>query len=35
MAQTKLREVDRVGWMFVFKAAAYNLIRLPRLLTAG
>ena len=35
MAQTKLRGVKRVAWMFVFKAAAYNLIRLPRLLATG
>ena len=35
MAQTKLRGVKRVEWMFVFKAAAYNLIRLPRLLATG
>jgi transposase len=35
MAQTKLRGVNRVEWMFVFKAAAYNLIRLPRLLATG
>jgi predicted component of type VI protein secretion system len=28
MAQTKLRGVERVAWMFVFKAAAYNLMRL-------
>ena len=35
MAQTKLRGVKRVQWMFVFQAAAYNLIRLPRLLAAG
>ena len=32
MAQTKLRGIARVQWMFVFKAAAYDLIRLPRLL---
>ena len=32
MAQTKFRGVERVEWMFVFKVAAYNLIRLPRLL---
>ena len=31
LAQTKLRGVARVEWMFVFKAAADNLIRLPRL----
>ncbi len=35
MAQTKLRGVERVEWMFVFNAAAYNLIRLPRLLATG
>jgi transposase len=35
MAQTKLRGVKRVEWMFVLKATAYNLIRLPRLLAAG
>jgi transposase len=35
MAQTKLRGVKRVEWMFVFHAAAYNLIRLPRLLATG
>ena len=35
MAQTKLRGVQRVEWLFVFKAAAYNLIRLPRLLATG
>ena len=35
MAQTKLRGVKRVAWMFVFKATAYNLVRLPRLLATG
>jgi len=35
MAQTKLRGVKRVEWMFVFKAAAYNLIRVPRLRATG
>lgn len=35
MAQTKLSGVHRVAWIFVFKAAAYNLIRLPRLLATG
>ncbi|MGH6740473.1 MAG: IS5 family transposase, partial [Bradyrhizobium sp.] len=35
MAQTKLRGVERVDWAFVFKAAAYNLIRLPKLLATG
>jgi len=35
MAQTKHRGLDRVGWMFQLKAAAYNLIRLPKLLPTG
>jgi hypothetical protein len=35
MAQTKHRSLGRVGWMFTFKAAAYNLIRLPQLLPTG
>ena len=35
MAQTKHRGLGRVGWMFTFKAAAYNLIRLPQLLPTG
>jgi transposase len=35
MAQTKHRGQDRVGWMFQLRAAAYNLIRLPKLVTAG
>ena len=32
--QAKHRGRDRVGWMFTLKAAAYNLIRLPKLLAA-
>jgi transposase len=32
LRQTRFRGVDRVGWGFTFTAAAYNLIRLPRLL---
>jgi len=35
MAQTKFSGLPRVGWMFTLKAAAYNLIRLPRLLATG
>ena len=35
MAQTKFRGLDRVGWMFTIKVAAYDLIRLPRLLATG
>ena len=30
--KTKFRGIDRVGWAFTFAAAAYNLIRLPKLL---
>ena len=35
MAQTKHRGLPRVGWMFQLKAAAYNLILLPKLLATG
>jgi transposase len=35
MAQTKLRGLRRVEWMFVLRTAAYDLVRLPRLLTTG
>jgi hypothetical protein len=30
--KTKLRGRERVGWSFTFAAAAYNLVRLPKLL---
>ena len=30
--KTRFRGVGRVGWAFTFAAAAYNLIRLPKLL---
>jgi transposase len=32
--KTKFRGRDRVGWTFTFAAAAYNLVRLPKLLAA-
>lgn len=32
--KTKFRGVERVGWSFAFAAAAYNLIRLPKLIEA-
>lgn len=32
--KTKFRGRDRVGWAFTFAAAAYNLVRLPKLLAA-
>jgi hypothetical protein len=30
--KTKFRGRDRVGWAFAFAAAAYNLVRLPKLM---
>lgn len=30
--KTKFRGVERVGWSFAFAAAAYNLVRLPKLI---
>ena len=35
MRKTMMRGKDRVGWMFTLKAAAYNLIRLPKLLVTA
>ena len=32
--KTKFRGKDRVGWAFTFAAAAYNLVRLPKLVEA-
>ena len=34
MRKTKLRGLAKVDWAFTFAAAAYNLVRLPRLLEA-
>jgi hypothetical protein len=31
--KTKFRGRDRVGWAFTFAAAAYNMVRLPKLMT--
>jgi transposase len=33
LRKTKYRGLDKVGWTFTFAAAAYNLIRLPKLMT--
>ena len=33
-AKTKFRGVERVSFAFTFAAAAYNLVRLPKLLAA-
>jgi transposase len=35
MDRAPFRGLSRMGWMFQFRAAAYNLIRLPRLLAMG
>jgi transposase len=32
LRQVKLRGLEKVDWLFVFSCAAYNLIRLPRLI---
>jgi hypothetical protein len=34
LRQTKHRGMARVGWMFTLAAAAYNLVRLPKLMDA-
>jgi transposase len=31
--KTRFHGIDRVGWAFTFAAAAYNLVRLPKLIT--
>lgn len=35
LAKTRHRGIERVGWMFTLTAAAYNLVRIPRLLATG
>ena len=35
LAKTRHRGVSRVGWIFTLTAAAYNLVRIPKLLAAG
>ena len=35
LRQTRHRGRDRVGWMFTFAAAAYNLIRIRNLMEAS
>ena len=32
MRKTKLRGLPKVDWAFTFAAAAYNLVRLPKLM---
>jgi hypothetical protein len=33
--KSRFRGRDRVGWAFTFAAAAYNLVRLPKLIAAA
>ena len=35
MRKTRHRGTARVGWMFTFVAAAYNIVRIPKLLAQG
>ena len=35
MRKTKLRGLPKVDWAFTFAAAAYNLVRLPKLIAAA
>jgi IS5 family transposase len=35
LRRTMLRGLAKVGWAFAFMAAAYNLVRLPKLLAAS
>jgi hypothetical protein len=35
MRKTRHRGMDPVGWMFALTATAYNLVRLPKLLTVA
>jgi transposase len=35
LRKTKLRGLDKVNWAFTFAAAAYNLVRLPKLLAVS
>ena len=35
MRRPMRRGTERVGWSFTFTAAAYNLVRLPKLLVAA
>jgi hypothetical protein len=32
LRKVKLRSLPKIDWLFVFVSAAYNLIRLPKLL---
>jgi hypothetical protein len=33
--KTHFRGVERIGWSFAFPAAAFNLVRLPKLMAAS
>jgi hypothetical protein len=32
LRKTRYRGIEKVGWVFTFAVAAYNLVRLPKLL---
>jgi hypothetical protein len=35
LRKTRHKGTDRVGWFFTLTAAAYNLVRLPKLMAAA
>jgi hypothetical protein len=35
LRQTRLRGLTKVDWAFTFAAAAYDLVRLPKLIAAA
>ena len=35
LRKTRHRDTARVGWMFTFVAAAYNVVRIPKLLAGA
>jgi hypothetical protein len=35
MRRTRMRGLARVGWAFTLRVAAYNLVRLPKLIAAA
>lgn len=35
LRKTKLRGLSKVDWAFTFAAAAYNLVRAPKLIAAA
>jgi hypothetical protein len=35
MRKTKYRGLRKLGWAFTFRAAAYNIIRIPKMIGAS